>query len=373
MVERDLTNFKIGSFFFTESILFAVLVVVIPALTLRKAPLSTSAMLAQGLLSFVAAASALPPHHPQNYAPRELIDRIAKSNPRSLSGASRDVLPSGPARHSTFRAGLKVSPLTFGGDPTGRKDSWTAVNAALNVCLNQSSLSPNGFFPGQDTTPSFGPIRDMGGCDIDLEGGEYLLSRPIVIPEMNANMQLGRGSLVAGPGFVGDFLVVVGKQDSCRVPQGSCNIDINFPELFLDGARRASGMQINHVMGVTIGPGGYFLNFTQFGLQINGGHEVMMDRCWLGETNFDFDHEQHGVVPNATAIQINGNDHYILNTIVFSSKIGLEVNGAADYITGTHVWFPVNHGRSSLPPQRVLTLSATIIRSGSSHLLCPPF
>jgi hypothetical protein len=54
----------------------------------------------------------------------------------------------------------------------------------------------------------------------------------------------------------------------------------------------------------------------------------MMDRCWLGETNFDFDHEQHGVKPNATAVQINGNDHYILNTIVFSSKIGLEVNGA---------------------------------------------
>jgi hypothetical protein len=28
--------------------------------------------------------------------------------------------------------------------------------------------------------------------------------------------------------------------------------------------------------------------------------------------------------------------------IVFSSKIGLEVNGAADYISGTHVWFPDN-------------------------------
>ena len=73
------------------------------------------------------------------------------------------------------------------------------------------------------------------------------------------------------------------------------------------------------------------------------GHEVMMDRCWLGETNFDFDHEKHGVKPNATAIQINGNDHYILNTIVFSSKIGLEVNGAADYVTGVHVWFPGAH------------------------------
>jgi len=62
-----------------------------------------------------------------------------------------------------------------------------------------------------------------------------------------------------------------------------------------------------------------------------------MDRCWLGETNFDFDHLQRKSPPNATAIQINGNDHYILNSIVFSSKVGVEVNGAADYVTGVHV------------------------------------
>lgn len=100
----------------------------------------------------------------------------------------------------------------------------------------------------------------------------------------------------------------------------------------------------------SVGPGGYFLNFTKYGLQINNGHEVMMDRCWLGETNFDFDHEAHGVSPNATAIQINGNDHYILNTIVFSSLVGLEVNGAADYITGVHVWFPDNHAGATMIP-----------------------
>ena len=145
------------------------------------------------------------------------------------------------------RTGLRVTPSSFGGDPTGRKDSWPALNAALNHCLNQSALSPNGYFPGEDSTPSFGnnneeylmyimciecasgfftsfwvifsspvciqllatlnalphsmcpslpphffflttsyyysfpprnsilfqgPIRDMGGCDIDLEGGE---------------------------------------------------------------------------------------------------------------------------------------------------------------------------------------------------------
>ena len=53
----------------------------------------------------------------------------------------------------------------------------------------------------------------------------------------------------------------------------------------------------------------------------------------MGETNFDFAFSEADL-PKAIAIQINGNDHFIRDTIVFSSKIGLEVNGAADYISG---------------------------------------
>ena len=296
-----------------------------------------------GFLCLVCAAAAaeLPHHHPQHRAPPELLRRIAHSNPAILRGADGAAESTPGSR--PFSAGLRVTPAPFGADPTGREDSWPALDAALRHCLNQSAISPNGYFPGEDTTPKFGPIRDMGGCFIDLDGGEYRISKPLVLPEMNANMQFGFGSLVAAPNFDGDFLFVIGEEGACKYPQGSCNLDINFPSLFLDGAKVASGMQINNVMGVTIGPGGYFLNFTQFGLQINAGHEVMMDRCWLGETNFDYDHEQRGTKPNATAIQINGNDHYILNTIVFSALTGLEVNGAADYVTGVHVWFPVNH------------------------------
>ena len=37
-----------------------------------------------------------------------------------------------------------------------------------------------------------------------------------------------------------------------------------------------------------------------------------------------------------------GNDHYIMDSIVFSSKVGLEVNGAANVVKGVHVWFPIN-------------------------------
>jgi hypothetical protein len=59
----------------------------------------------------------------------------------------------------------------------------------------------------------------MGGCTVDLEGGEYLISSPLVIPEYNANMEFGHGSLVASKDFQGDFMIVIGIQGSCNVPQ----------------------------------------------------------------------------------------------------------------------------------------------------------
>jgi hypothetical protein len=121
------------------------------------------------LITFASlATAALPPHHPQHHAPASLLNRIARSNPASLSGgdasassglytsAGNSITSGSVPQRRPFSAGLRVTPSSFGGDPTGQKDSWAALNAALQHCLNQSALSPNGFFPGQATTPSFG-------------------------------------------------------------------------------------------------------------------------------------------------------------------------------------------------------------------------
>ena len=113
-------------------------------------------MLALLSLSAAAAAAALPHHHPQHHAPADLLHRIAKTNPAALKGG--DAAEAGPTRRP-FTAGARVTPASFGADPTGVRDSWPALNAAIGHCLNQSRLSPNGFFPGQATTPTFGPIR----------------------------------------------------------------------------------------------------------------------------------------------------------------------------------------------------------------------
>ena len=51
---------------------------------------------------------------------------------------------------------------------------------------------------------------------------------------------------------------------------------------------------------------------------------------------------QGSKVPLATAIHIRSNDHYIVDSIVFSSLLGLNMGGAANLVNGLHVWFPLN-------------------------------
>jgi hypothetical protein len=130
---------------------------------------------------FGAASATLPHHHPQHSAPKELLQRIAKSNPSSLRGGEPDHIPAGSPGRRPFTVGMRVTPSSMGADPTGQKDSWVALNAAIELCLNQSALSPNGFFPGEDTTPQFGPIRDAGGCDIDLGAPPVFCARSFVM------------------------------------------------------------------------------------------------------------------------------------------------------------------------------------------------
>ena len=69
-------------------------------------------------------------------------------------------------------------------------DSTAAVQAALAFCVNRSRHTA-GIFPVD--------ARDAGGCTVDLEGGEYLISTTLRIPAYTSNMQVARGSLVANP------------------------------------------------------------------------------------------------------------------------------------------------------------------------------
>jgi len=41
---------------------------------------------------------------------------------------------------------------------------------------------------------------------------------------------------------------------------------------------------------------------------------------------------------NTTGILVAGNDHYVSDTIVFSARVGVELTGAANILSGVHTW-----------------------------------
>jgi len=107
----------------------------------------------------------------------------------------------------------------------------------------------------------------------------------------------------------------------------------------LDCQRRAAGgLIITATMGANVGPRIFVLGFVKAGISIIGGHETMIHETWLGEFLYSDtrSHDQRYLA--ASAIQIYGNDHYVTNTIVFSSKIGIDMTGAANLLSGVHTW-----------------------------------
>lgn len=68
---------------------------------------------------------------------------------------------------------------SYGADPTGKADSTDPILAAISDALKGPG---NGFL--------MEGIVNLGGARVDLDGGNYLISRPIQFPVA------GRGNLV---------------------------------------------------------------------------------------------------------------------------------------------------------------------------------
>ena len=110
------------------------------------------------LLTLLAAPclSRVPRYHPVHKAPRELLHRISVSphavanphHPLHLQPAANGV--SADHLHASWSTSPRATPLDFGGDPSGFRDSTTALQKCIAVCLNQSRMSPNGNFPGDN-------------------------------------------------------------------------------------------------------------------------------------------------------------------------------------------------------------------------------
>ena len=280
--------------------------------------------------------AAVVPHHERNRA-AALASSAASGASSATRRRHRASLASWAApRHTRAAAAppFVVYPADFGADPTGLRDSTAAFAAAMAALLahNTSGHSDEG-----------GTV-DLGGAMLDLEGGDYLVDAPLLVPSNYSNCAIAHGTLRAGAGFPPSrFLVEVGEPGAYCVNWGdSCNENIDLEDLLLDGSQVAAGCaRFTAVIGVNAGPDIFCMNFTQVGIDIEAGHEVELHESWIGSCWYTPPAAcwlNASALGATTGVLINGNDHLLSQVVVFAALVGVEVNGAANIISVTHTW-----------------------------------
>lgn len=220
-----------------------------------------------------------------------------------------------------------LRPTDFGADPTCTRDSAPAF-AALTAQL--ATYVVGNMSDG---------IKDLGGASIDLGGGCYSLSSTWAIPQFLANFHVAYGEIRADAAnfTAGGTLVQVGDSP-CKTAsgQGSCNQNAGFHGVTFDGSHVAgNNLVIADTMGAVVDSSSVFLNFVAAGVVLYGGHESMISDTWLAAYPWNSPLKEHN---NATGIVIDGNDHYVSDTIVYSAQVGVGVYGSADILNGVHTW-----------------------------------
>ena len=211
------------------------------------------------------------------------VDRL----PRDVLFPS-DMSPATRMRHRAVMASWKaptepaasasgvVSPIDFGADPTGVKDSTAAFTAAMAAVMAHNT-SGHSLSDG---------IVDLGGVVLDLQGGDYLLSAPLVVPQYAGNMRIIDGTLRASKTFPPSSYVVevCFPTVKCSPPsgQGSCCENVGMSGLTIDASHIATGsLRISNTMGATLDASSAIFGFTTNGIAIAGGHETMISETWV--------------------------------------------------------------------------------------------
>ncbi len=217
-------------------------------------------------------------------------------------------------------ASSSISPVAFGADPNGERDSTDALQHAIDLALNATKAR------------SCGNIGDpaCGAALVDLKHGVYSTSRPLNVTGNGGNWRICCGSLLAAPSFFprGGYLISVRGANN-----GHQNI--GFHDLSLDGGLVANGLFLLNVLRGEVSEL-YCLHFFSAGVTVEKGHEVDIHDSFLGQYIWD---EKNEVQTNSTAIVLLGNDHFVHDCVIFSSTgVGILDSGGANGIEGVHIY-----------------------------------
>ncbi|XP_061360064.1 polygalacturonase QRT3-like [Gastrolobium bilobum] len=232
----------------------------------------------------------------------------------------------------------------YGADPTGAQDSSDAILKAVEDAFELHN--------GLELVAG---VNDLGGVVIDLQGGNYKISKPITFPSSGGgNVVVKGGTLRASDTFPGDrHLVELWSSNSKKLEtteslhadslnsikaqnNGIYYEDITFRDILFDSSYRGGGIFIVDSARTRIN-NCFFLHFTTEGILVQQGHETFITSCFLGQHSTvggDKDEKDFSGV----AIDLASNDNAVTDVAIFSAAIGIVLRGQANILTGVHCY-----------------------------------
>ncbi|XP_021741494.1 polygalacturonase QRT3-like [Chenopodium quinoa] len=277
-------------------------------------------------------------HHDFIRRKMQAIKDSISSPPSSLISPSPTLAPSSSG---TVGSTLVYHVSTYGADPTGKSDSTEAL---MKVLSDASKSISNGVL--------IDGISNLGGVQINLDGGIYLISRPLQFPTTNiGNIVMHGGTLLASDNFATDRYLIelsasppsqISKENTTsstdqNLSSSSYNFEyITFRDLMLDCNYKGGGIAVINTLRVSI-DNCYIVHFMSEGIRVESGHETLIRSSYLGQ------HITAGNDPGernftGTAITLMGNDNVVNDVVIFSANTGIIVSGQANLLSGVHCY-----------------------------------
>ncbi|KAF5731529.1 Pectin lyase-like superfamily protein isoform 1 [Tripterygium wilfordii] len=196
-------------------------------------------------------------------------------------------------------------------------------------------------------------ISNLEGAQINLEGGNYMIRRPLQMPATGTgNFMIHGGTIRASDDFPTDgYLINLSASSGSQNEEskGSSNTDaqlsssspynyefVTLKDLMLDCNHRGGGIRVIKSLRTSI-DNCYIAHFTSNGILVQGGHEAYIRNSFLGqqitaggdkgERNF-----------SGTAINLMGNDNVVTDVVIFSAAIGVMISGQVNTLSGVHCY-----------------------------------
>ncbi|KAJ4981244.1 hypothetical protein NE237_032081 [Protea cynaroides] len=230
--------------------------------------------------------------------------------------------------------------MDYGADPSGKTDSTEALIRAISDAFE----APNDRFLMQG-------IIDLGGAEVYLEGGSYMISHPLQLPSSGGgNLMIHGGSIQASDDFPADrYLIELStssageeKQENHTSMEEQLSSStysyeyITLKDLLLNSNYRGGGISVINSLRTSI-DNCYITHFTSNGVLVKGGHETYIRNSFLGQ------HITAGGDPgernfSGIAINLMSNDNAVTDVVIFSAATGILVSGQANTFSGVHCY-----------------------------------